>query len=116
MAKRNKLDNLKRGDGFDTHPERINRKGRPKKLPQIDILLADILGEEKDGMTAAEVILKKLRQEATKGNLRAIEIILERAYGKSKQQHEVSGIDGGPIAITTIQFVDEQDDTDKEQV
>lgn len=59
--------------------------GRPKKLPELDKLLADVLGEEKDGVTAAEVILKKLRQMAANGNLRAAEILLDRGYGKPKQ-------------------------------
>lgn len=62
-----------------------NPAGRPKKLPEIDKLLADILGEEKDGVTAADAILKKLRQMAAQGNLRAAEMLLDRAYGKPKQ-------------------------------
>jgi hypothetical protein len=62
-----------------------NPNGRPKKLPELDKLLADVLGEEKDGLTAAEAILKKLRQMATSGNLRAAEILLDRGYGKPKQ-------------------------------
>lgn len=63
-----------------------NPNGRPKKIPEIDKLLADVLGEEKDGMTAAEAILKALRAKATKGDVRAIEVMLDRAYGKAKQQ------------------------------
>lgn len=62
-----------------------NPAGRPKKLPEINRLLANVLGEEKDGITAADAILKKLRQMATQGNLRAAEILLDRAYGKPKQ-------------------------------
>jgi hypothetical protein len=62
-----------------------NPNGRPKKLPELDKLLADVLGEEKDGLTAAEAILKKLRQMATTGNLRAAEILLDRGYGKARQ-------------------------------
>jgi hypothetical protein len=62
-----------------------NPNGRPKKLPELDKLLADVLGEEKDGLTAAEAILKKLRQMATGGNLRAAEILLDRGYGKPRQ-------------------------------
>ena len=34
-----------------------NPNGRPPKLPDIDVLLADVLGEEKDGKTAAQAIL-----------------------------------------------------------
>ena len=40
-----------------------NPNGRPKKLPELDKLLADVLGEEKDGLTAAEAILKALRMK-----------------------------------------------------
>ena len=62
-----------------------NPNGRPKKLPEIDKLLADVLGEEKDGLTAADAILRKLRAMAAQGNIRAAEILLDRAYGKAKQ-------------------------------
>lgn len=86
-----------------------NGGGRPKKLPALDSLLADVLGEEKDGMTAAEAILKKLRQEAAKGNLRAAEILLNRAYGMPKQRTEVTGAEGGPVE-TVIRFVDDSKD------
>lgn len=86
-----------------------NPKGRPRKLPELDTLLADVLGEEKDGMSAAEAILKKLRQEAAKGNLRAAEILLNRAYGMPKQRTEVTGAEGGPVE-TVIRFVDDSED------
>jgi phosphomannomutase len=59
--------------------------GRPPKLPKLETLLEGVLGEEKDGMTAAEAILKMLRLKATKGDLRAAELLLDRAYGKAKQ-------------------------------
>lgn len=62
-----------------------NPNGRPKKLPELDKLLADVLGEEKEGITAAEAILKALRAKAAKGDVRAIEVLLDRAYGKAKQ-------------------------------
>lgn len=57
----------------------------PKKLPHFNKLLDEVLGEEKDGLTAAEAILKALRAKATKGDIRAAEILLDRAYGKAKQ-------------------------------
>ena len=62
-----------------------NPKGRPKKLPELDKLLADVLGEEKDGITAAEAILRALRAKAAKGDIRAAEVLLDRGYGKPKQ-------------------------------
>ena len=79
-----------------------NPSGRPKKIPELEILLADVLGEEKDGMTAAEAILKKLRQMATQGNVRAIEMLLDRAYGKPTQRTEVTGRDGSPLSGSFI--------------
>jgi hypothetical protein len=68
-----------------------NPNGRPKKLPQLDKLLADILGEEKDGKDAATVILMALRAKAVKGDIRAAELLLNRAYGKPKENfnHEI---------------------------
>lgn len=68
-----------------------NPNGRPKKLPQLDKLLADVLGEEKDGVTAAEAILKALRAKAAKGDIRAAEVLLDRGYGKAKQTVEHQG-------------------------
>lgn len=62
-----------------------NPNGRPKKIPNLDILLADVLGEEKDGIEAAKAILMALRSKATKGDVRAAEVLLDRAYGKAKQ-------------------------------
>jgi len=73
------LKPFKKGD------ERINRAGRPKKLPALDTLLADVLGEEKDGKSAAQAILMALRSKAAKGDVRAAEVLLDRAYGKVKQ-------------------------------
>ena len=76
----------------DKQPE---KNGRPKKLPEIDKLLADVLGEEKDGLTAAEAILKALRMKAAKGDIRAAEVLLDRAYGKAKQSIETQmNVDG----------------------
>jgi hypothetical protein len=62
-----------------------NPKGRPKKLPRLDDLLVDILGESKDDVTAIEAILKVLRSKAAKGDLKAIEMLLDRYYGKPIQ-------------------------------
>jgi len=70
--------------------ETLNPNGRPKKLPQLDVLLDSVLGEEKDGITAAEAILKALRMKASKGDVRAAEVLLDRAYGKAKQVNEVT--------------------------
>ena len=81
----NKLDNLKKAVPFTKNDPRINKDGRPKKLPEIDALMAIVMGEDKDGITAAEAILKALRAKASKGDIRAAEVLLDRAYGKAKQ-------------------------------
>lgn len=65
--------------GFD--PKR-NLKGRPPKLPHLEALLAKVLGEEVNNVTATERILISLRDQAIKGDVRAIELFLDRGYGK----------------------------------
>lgn len=86
MAKKGGNPQNFKGKGFHTNPERINKKGAPKKLPELDALLAEVLGEEKDGKTAAEAILSAIRLKAVKGDVRAAEMLMDRAYGKAKQQ------------------------------
>ena len=76
-----------------------NPNGRPRKLPALDKLMADVLGEEKDGITAGEAILKALRAKATKGDVRAAEVLLDRAYGKPKQTQETNITSSDPLVI-----------------
>lgn len=68
-----------------------NPKGRPPKLPELDKLLDKVLGEEKNGISASEAILIALRAKAAKGDIRAAEVLMDRAYGKAKQPVEHSG-------------------------
>lgn len=67
-----------------------NPKGRPKKLPEIDILLADVLGSEDENgeLSEAKEILKSLVKQAKKGNVNAATAILNRAYGMPLQRTE----------------------------
>jgi hypothetical protein len=67
------------------HDERRNVKGRPFKLPEIDQILAKVLGNDELGATEAEQILQALKDRAKKGDVRAAEVLLDRAYGKAKQ-------------------------------
>lgn len=69
-----------------------NPNGRPKKIPELDKLLAEVLGEEKNGLTAAQVILKALLSKAAKGDVRAAEVLLDRAYGKARQHMDVNAL------------------------
>lgn len=59
-----------------------NPKGRPKKLPGLDELLAKTLGTIKGGHTEAENILLAMIKAAKKGDVRAAELLIERGYGK----------------------------------
>ncbi len=85
MAGKGRIENLKpmkKGD-----PARS--KGRPKKLPSLDKLLADVLGSDTEQKSGAEKILRSLMTAATSGKLsaskvRAAEILLDRAFGKPK--------------------------------
>ena len=76
-----------------------NPNGRPRKLPELDKLLADVLGEEKDGITAGEAILKAIRAKAAKGDVRAAELLLDRAYGKPKQSIDTAITTTEPLVI-----------------
>ena len=81
-----------------------NPSGRPKKLPEVDRLLADVLSAETDGITAAEMVIRKLLDMALKGNLRAAEVLLDRAYGKPKQRSEVTPAQQGEIKNVIIEI------------
>jgi Family of unknown function (DUF5681) len=82
-------ENLKRPVKGGPSP---NPNGRPRKLPELDRLCAEVLGEEKDGTTAIETILKVLRAKAAKGDLRAAELLLDRAYGRARQGVDLSAV------------------------
>ena len=65
-----------------------NPNGRPKKLPELDDLLADILGGDDEQKSDAQTILEEIVKKAKKGDLKAAEMILDRAYGKPLQRTE----------------------------
>jgi hypothetical protein len=77
-----------------------NGGGRPPKLPDLHVLLANVLGKEnKDGLTAAEEILLALHAKAKKGDTRAAELLLDRGYGKPKQTSETTLKTTEPLVI-----------------
>jgi hypothetical protein len=86
-----------------------NPNGRPK-LPDIRDALAKILADEKDGYTALEATLMALRAKAVRGDIRAAEALLDRAFGKPKQaiDHTTGGDKMLPSAIT-IELVTHDD-------
>jgi hypothetical protein len=66
-----------------------NPKGRPK-MPDVKDALARVLAEEKDGLTALDFVFRALRLKATRGDVRAAEVLLDRAFGKSRQSVDVN--------------------------
>ena len=74
--------------------------GRPRKLPELNKLMADILGDEKNGLTTAERILKAIEAKALKGDIKAAEMLLDRGYGKPAQAI-IGGSEDDP-AIKTL--------------
>lgn len=73
--------------------------GRKKKLPEIDDLLAEVLGGEQGESGEAKQVLLAMLKAAKSGNVQAQIAILDRAYGKPKQALEHSGKDGGEIEV-----------------
>lgn len=107
----NKLDNLKRGDGFDTHPERINREGRPRKyvsllkesgykLSEINDTIQSMMAMDLDELKQVwdnpkatileKTIANAMKRSLEKGSLYSLETLLTRVYGKPKEQVDMN--------------------------
>lgn len=71
-----------------------NPNGRPRKLPALDKLMADILGSEDDENSQAGRIIAKLAKKAESGDVNAAKLLLERAYGKPREN------EGKPTEMT----------------
>ena len=85
-----------------------NGGGRPKKLPALDAIMANVLGQEKDGVTAAEAIIMRLRDMASKGDIKAAALLLDRGYGKAKQNIDIT-TQGEKVTVPTIIFIKDAD-------
>ena len=71
---------------FSKGDPNINRAGRPKKGQSIKELLRDRIDVvEQDGTTRAQKIVEILSTKATDGDLKAIEMVLDRIDGKPNQ-------------------------------
>lgn len=78
--------NLKPCKPGETH----NPNGRPKILPELKEALRDILMQQVDGKTKLEILLETLYKQANKGDVRAIQEVFDRFYGKIKQEHDIN--------------------------
>ena len=73
------------GKPFVKNDPRINKSGRPRKLPDLEQLLAELLGDHLTGSESMRGIILALRKKAASGDVRAGELLLDRSYGKLKQ-------------------------------
>lgn len=85
MPKPENLKPFKKG-----YDERRSKTGRPKKLPQLDVLLAEVLGDTEEGKTHAQQILEALRRKAKSGDVKAAQLLLDRGYGKAKESLDIT--------------------------
>jgi hypothetical protein len=79
-------ENLRPCKPGETH----NPNGRPKILPELKEALRDILMQQVDGKTKLEILLETLYKQANKGDVRAIQEVFDRFYGKIKQEHDIN--------------------------
>lgn len=84
-----KLKGAADGVPFKKGDARINRKGRPVKIRNLDELLRDVLDEDMNGRQAMELVLIALRKKAMAGDTRAAELLMDRRYGKLKTLSEI---------------------------
>lgn len=75
-------------------------------MPDLSEAVAKILNDEKDGKTALDAVLMSLRARAIKGDVRAIEVLLDRAYGKVKIETDITS-NGNTIAVAPVKWADE---------
>jgi len=82
-----------------------NPKGRPK-MPDLKEAISKILSEEKNGQSALEAVLIALFNRALKGDVRAAQELLDRGFGKSQQNIDLSTL-GQPLSINVNFMPDE---------
>jgi hypothetical protein len=81
-----------------------NPKGAPRKLPKLDVILANVLGlENEEGKTAAEQIIDAMRRKENSGDVKAANLLLERGWGKVKEHVDITS-DGGKLEGPKIQI------------
>ena len=79
----------------------VIKLGRRKTT--LETILKKVLNEKVNNQTAILRILKKLTDMALKGDLKAAEILIDRAYGKPRQQTNAPG--SHPVGIVQIQYI-----------
>ena len=84
-----------------------NPNGRPKKLDSLQRIIEQVMNEPgKGGKPAIYNIVHALIQKAEKGDIRAIQEILDRYYGKPKSSLEIeSNINSNYVDIKPKEWV-----------
>jgi hypothetical protein len=105
-------NNIGPGDGklFVKGDARLNRLGRPKKM-NLEPLLRRVLMGRVNKQAALKGILIKLRDMALAGDIRAAELLMDRAFGKAKQVIDSST----PFQITGITYIQQNIDGNSDQ-
>ncbi|CAB4137501.1 hypothetical protein UFOVP323_31 [uncultured Caudovirales phage] len=64
--------------------------GRPK-MPDLKEILTKVLGaQNEEGKSEAEQILEALKKQAKAGNVKASQLLLDRGWGKVKEQIDIT--------------------------
>lgn len=97
-------DIAKDGKPFKKGDPRINRKGRPKVLPLLNEAIEKVINEEQ----GVEEIIRALYNRAIKGDTLAARELLDRYYGKAKQNLDVTS--NGDTIIMPIIKIEREDE------
>lgn len=114
------IDNIK-NQGFHTHPERINKNGRPKKFittlrdygykvseinDTIQVMMSmnldelKIVWDDPNATILEKTIANAMRKSLERGSLYSIETLLTRVYGKPKES--IEQITDGKIEVVFV--------------
>ena len=114
------IQNIK-GKGFEAHPERINKNGRPRKyvsvlkdagyrLSEINDTIQNMMAMDMDELKEVfdnpkatileKTIANAMRKSLEKGSLYSLETLMNRVYGKPKETVDQNIKTEEPIKIT----------------
>ena len=116
--------------GFKDHPERINKKGAPKKIEsllrehfleehnlklskgQTQDIIKNILGKTRSELVELAkndelpfwiaLIANKAQRDFSKGSIHILDVLFDRVYGKPKEEVEQTVNGGKPDKIEVV--------------
>lgn len=99
------LKSYKETKSFTFPRKRMKLSDHLKALMELPALKSkiteDLIKEHCPSATNAQAIALMLTMKALTGDMRAIKEVADRLEGKPMQQVQLTGIDGGPIDVTT---------------